>query len=62
MKNPSLGNLFLCHLIYNAKLSLSIDGDVTIYFNLPDFNTDLLGSTATVKNFVGLIKQEYITY
>ena len=30
--------------------------------NLADFNTDLLGNTAIVKNFVGLIKQEYITY
>ena len=36
--------------------------EMSIYFNLPDFNTDLLGSTAVVKNFVGLIKQEYITY
>ena len=31
MKNPSLGNLFLCHLIYNAKLPLSIHGDVNIF-------------------------------
>ena len=31
------------------------------YFNLPDFNSDLL-ETAMVKNFVGLVKQEFISY
>ena len=36
--------------------------EMSEYFNLPDFNTDLLGSTAIVKNFVGLMKQEYISY
>ena len=31
------------------------------YFNLPEFNTDLL-DTAIVKNSVVLMKQEYISY
>ena len=31
------------------------------YFNLSDFNSDLL-ETAMVKNFVGLVKQEFISY
>ena len=30
--------------------------EMSEYFNLADFDTDLLGSTAIVKNFVGLIK------
>ena len=31
------------------------------YFNISEFNTDLL-DTAIVKNFVCLMKQEYISY
>ena len=34
--------------------------EMSEYFNLTDFNTDLL-DTAIVKNFVGLMKQEYIS-
>ena len=32
--------------------------EVSEYFNLPDFNTDLV-DTAKVKNFAGLMKHEY---
>ena len=35
--------------------------EMSEYFNLPDFNTDLL-NVAIVKNFVGLMKQKYISY
>ena len=35
--------------------------EMSEYFNLPDFNTDLLDA-AIVKNFVGLMKQKYISY
>ena len=35
--------------------------EMSEYFNLPDFNTDLLNA-ALVKNFVGLMKQKYISY
>ena len=42
----------------NGKSSVhSRSMEMSEYFNLADFNTDLLGSTAIVKNFV-----EYITY
>ena len=65
MKNPSLSKLFLMSfdLYCNGESSFhSRLREMSEYFNLPDFNTDLLGSTARVKNFVGLMKQEYITY
>ena len=34
--------------------------EMSEYFNLPDFNTDML-DTVIVKNFLGLMKQEYIS-
>ena len=66
MKSLSLSNLFLMSFDFycNSKQSSfhSHLMEMSEYFNLPDFNTDLLGSTAIAKNFVGLMKQEYISY
>ena len=35
--------------------------DMSGYFNLPDFNPDLL-NTAMVKSYVSSMKQEYMSY
>ena len=64
MKNLSLSNLFLMSfdLYCNGKSSFhSHLMKLSEYFNISEFNTDLL-DTAIVKNFVCLMKQEYISY
>ena len=50
-----------CDLYRNGKSSFhSHLMEMSEYFNLPDFNTDML-DTVIVKNFLGLMKQEYIS-
>ena len=54
--------LMLFDLYYDGKSSFhSHLMEMSEYFNLLDLNTDLLDA-AIIKNFVGLMKQKYISY